>query len=234
MCNRQNNIVNRVEGKNYNSGHRTRLRQRYMKSGMNGLLDYELLELILTYAIPRKDVKPIAKTLCSCFGNINGVMRATPAELKKVNGIGDTSALLISLFKQVELAGCREKIERAGAVNSISDTFSFLKVYFECCRSEKSIILLYGRNGALVSTEAFNGNSTAVLSDISGVAELAMRAGAAKIITAHNHPEGKLEFSEEDIELCKKLNIALNILGIELYDCIIVGGSECCSWRGGY
>ena len=224
-----------IRGKeNHNAGHRARLRKRFMKSGEQGLLDYELIELILTYAIPRKDVKPVAKELCSRFGNINGVMRATSEELKTVAGIGDASALMLTLFKSVEMRNCREKLEKNGAINSINDTVAYLKIYFECCRSEKSLILLYGRSGELISVEAFNGSTTLVMSDIAGITELAMRSGAAKIIVAHNHPEGRLELSKEDIEFCKKLSIALNILKIELYDSIVVSGSDYCSWRNGY
>lgn len=82
------------------SGHRKRLRERFLKGGLAGFHDYEVVELLLTYAIPRRDVKPLAKLLIKRFGSLNNVFDAEPDELKSVNGVGENAAIVLGLVRQ--------------------------------------------------------------------------------------------------------------------------------------
>ena len=105
-------------------GHRERLRERFQKGGAEGFHDYELLELLLTYAIPKKDLKPLAKSLLSRFGSLTGVLDATQKELDAVKGIGPFSATLIQLVKELYGASLAEKMEGKDLLSQDRDSDS--------------------------------------------------------------------------------------------------------------
>ncbi|MBI5236959.1 MAG: RadC family protein [Deltaproteobacteria bacterium] len=100
------------------SGHRKRLRERFLKAGLAGFHDYEVVELLLTYAIPRRDVKPLAKLLIKRFGSLNGVFDAAPDELKSVNGVGENAAIVLSLVRQFTNAYLSEGPEEQSLVRT--------------------------------------------------------------------------------------------------------------------
>ncbi|HXU08991.1 MAG TPA: UPF0758 domain-containing protein, partial [Blastocatellia bacterium] len=108
--------------------HRKRLRERFLKAGAEGLHDYELLELLLTYAIPRLDVKPAAKALMKRFANLNGVLDATQEELEEIKGLGPSSAILIRLIKELFAAYLAERIEGKDVLSSPGAVQEFVRV----------------------------------------------------------------------------------------------------------
>ena len=113
---------------NPNSGHRQRLRQRYRKSGLKGFHDYEVVELLLTYAVPRRDVKPIAKHLLSKFGGIRGLLDATIEELEAEKGIGENAAILLALIKETAGVYLKERMVAADVISSPRDVLDYLDI----------------------------------------------------------------------------------------------------------
>ncbi|MEK7774199.1 MAG: hypothetical protein AAB307_07595, partial [Deltaproteobacteria bacterium] len=126
----------------YGTGHRKRLKERYLKAGIDGLHDYEMLEALLTYAIPRRDVKPPAKTLISRFKGLKGVLDAGPDELSGVDGIGENASMLIALVKEAGRAYLNEETACKDLIRSPQDAIDFMKPAF-AAESEEKLFAIY-------------------------------------------------------------------------------------------
>lgn len=205
-------------------GHRERLRERYLRAGIDGLNEHEVLELMLTYAIPRRDTKPIAKALIERFGSIDRVLKATAEELSAVDGMGPSSAVFLTLFDQVWHL-CAEQRSRKG-----SDLSSVTKVKEHCMgllsgyREELLYVLCLNPKLELIAAvKMASGTVNGVTVAPRQVAEEALRRGASGVVLAHNHPSGNPSPSREDIRFTTEVRRALEALSIPLYDHIVVG-----------
>jgi DNA repair protein RadC len=123
--------------KDLNAGHRKRLRDKFKRSGLSGFNDYEILELLLTFSIPLKDVKPIAKTLIAEFGSISEVLDAEISELKNIDGIGDISAVLLKLVKSIRTEYHADKLKSMESISASSDVYDFALEKLAGCKDEK-------------------------------------------------------------------------------------------------
>lgn len=217
----------------FTEGHRARLRRRYLRGGAESLLSYEVLELILMYAVPRKDVKPLAKTLIQHFGSFRNVLNAAPEELERVSGIGQSSAILISLFKPVCLMYLRETLEKTPAKLSGENLREYLCMLFDRSNREMCAVLLYDSAGKLITAKVWDGVESCVQLPMQDVVLYAISNKANMVVLAHNHPSGNLEFSANDINATEQLFSALNIFDVVLYDHILVCGNKLHSWRNG-
>ncbi len=119
-------------------GHRERLRERFRRSGSEGFHDYELLELLLTYAIPRRDVKPIAKDLIKRFGSFSGVLDASEKDLLYVNGMGPISATLIKIVKEMCWVYLGERMKNRDVLSSPQAVFDFVRMRLSVCPMKSS------------------------------------------------------------------------------------------------
>lgn len=185
-------------------GHRQRLRSRYAAGGIASLADYERVELLLTYFVPRIDVKPVAKSLLHKFGNIRGIIDAPVEELRAVKGIGESSALGISLLKNL------------------------ITLYHEnelVCFDAKLKIIPNG------SVRIFEGSVSSTSIDVRKIIETAIKHGAASIAVAHNHPSGDPTPSLEDIRLTMRLSEACKPIHLSLIEHVVVGKKACFSFR---
>ncbi len=127
--------------KNLNEGHRKRLRERFKKTGLVGLHDYEFIELLLTYAIPQKDVKPIAKKLIQQFNGSKGIFDASIEELTSVTGIGERAAILIKLLKEGATSYLKTRIQGKEVLSSPQDVFDFCHHAISGEKNEKFMVI---------------------------------------------------------------------------------------------
>jgi DNA repair protein RadC len=204
-------------------GHRKRLRERFLKGGSDALPDYELLELLLFSALPRRNTKPIAKALIDRFGSYAGVLRADPGELSEVPGVKDSA---MTILKAVRIAAerlAREEVQRKTVIGSWDKLIGYLRTAMLHERIEQFRILFLDTKNQLIADEAQQKgtvNHTPVYPR--EVVKRALELGASAIIMVHNHPSGDPTPSKADIEMTKEVRDAGRRLGIALHDHVII------------
>jgi len=205
-------------------GHRERLRKRLRESGEKGLLDYELLELLLTYAIPRRDVKPYAKNLIKKFGSLAGVLDADLRELEEVLQVGPISSTLIHLVKKLNEAYFAEKMMNRDALSSPQAVLEFARVKMAGLSHEAfMVIFLNTKNRVLGYNVVQEGTVDRAVIYPRRIVEEAIGRHAASVILVHNHPSGQSEPSPEDRELTRTIVEAARTIDLRVLDHIIVG-----------
>lgn len=209
-------------GENIHANHRRRIREKYIEHGLDVFADHEVLELILTFAIPRVDVNPAAHALLKHFGSLSAVLGASVGELCEVDGIGESAAVLISLFNPVYR---RAEISRADAPETVRGVVSagaLLGRYYIGLRDETVYAMaLDAHMHVLRIKQLFRGTFNTAQINVQKVLELAISTGAAAMIIAHNHPGGFALPSDEDLETTHKLEAALDAVGVSLIDHLI-------------
>jgi DNA repair protein RadC len=205
--------------------HRKRLRERFQKTGGEGLQDYELIELLLTYAIPRKDVKPIAKELIKRFGGISGVLDAGQKELEKVEGLGSISAILIRLVKELCSTYLAERIKHhKDVLSSPRLVVDFSRLKLAGLSNEVFMVIYLNVKNEVINYEILHeGTVDHVVIYPRRVIEAAISHHATGLILVHNHPSGNPEPSEEDKQLTRTIVEAARTLDIRVLDHIVVG-----------
>lgn len=205
-----------------NSGHRGRLRERFLKSGLDGFLDYEIIELLLTLGTPRKDCKQSAKESIEKFKNLTSVLDSTIEDLQQIKGIGPSNAFGIKLFQAISERYSKEKIESKDLLDSPQKIFEFLREKIGKEKKEHFVILYFDTKSNLIFDEISIGTLNASLVHPREVFSKAIINNASHIVVAHNHPSGDSTPSNEDINTTKRLIESGRILGITVIDHIIV------------
>ena len=209
------------------SGHRERLRDRYMQSGIEAFADHELLELLLTYAIPRRDVNAMAHELITRFGSLENVLKADPAALRQVTGIGDSAAIFLHLQHDLmqrillrRFSGRDGRIHLSTPLKSAQYTHELL-----CdAPTEKTVLLCLNAQRELICVGSIGDGTIAEASVYPRTAaELVLLQHAHSAILAHNHPSGNPLPSDADHLATKQVAAALGSLGVPLLDHLIVG-----------
>lgn len=212
-----------VKIKHRGTGHRKRLRDKFLKSGLDGFLDYEIIELLFTLGTPRKDCKQMAKTAIKKFGGLQGVLDASLDELQKIKGIGPYNAFGIKLFQAVSERYAQEKIPKKVTLDNPKAVANFLQKFIGREKREHFVMLsLDIRNNLTKISNISTGSLTASIVHPREVFKEAIKASAAQIIIAHNHPSENPQATPEDVALTRRLNEAAKIFGIEILDHIIV------------
>ncbi|MDO8955349.1 MAG: DNA repair protein RadC [Deltaproteobacteria bacterium] len=212
-------------------GHRKRLRERFRKNGTEGMHDYEVLELLLTYAIPRKDVKPIAKDLLKRFGSLSGVLDAGQKELEEVANIGPISSTLIRLVKETCGIYLAKKMRNKDVLSSPQAVLDFARVKLAGLPHEAfMVIFLNAKNKVLDYKVLQEGTVDRAVIYPRRMVEEALAHHAAGIILVHNHPSGDSEPSPEDKQLTRSLTEAARTIDLRVLDHIIVGKEGYCSF----
>jgi len=210
--------------KNPYQGHRNRLRERFQKTGLEGFHDYEFIELLLTYAIPRKDVKPIAKELIHRFDGIKGIFDASLEELSSLNGIGERTAILIKLLKEGTTLYLKTQIKNKEVLRSPQEVFNFCQYALSGERNEKFAVIYLTTKNEVIDVEVLEEgtvNRTAVYPR--KVIEGALRHNASALIFVHNHPSGDPTPSPTDKKLTEDLEKAASAVDIIVHDHLIIG-----------
>lgn len=213
-------------------GHRDRLKSRFMEHGLDSFNELNALELLLFYAIPRKDTNVMAHELIDRFGSLSGVFDASLRELTEVPGIGENAALLIKLVPQMMKKCQLSRVNDIRVFRSSADLGRFLVPRFMDERDEVALLLCLDSRKSLICCEILNrGVVNAVDITVRRMVELALKNKAASLVLAHNHPEGIAFPSREDEIFTRKAGEALRLMGIELLDHIIVVGDRYSSMR---
>jgi DNA repair protein RadC len=206
------------------AGHRGRLRERFIKSGLEGFHDYEAVELLLTYAIPRRDVKPLAKILIQRFKGLRGVFDATLEELSTVKGVGENAAVLIKLLKEAAGAYLKEGVMKKDVVRSAKDVVDYLNLTLSGEKVEKFLALYLNSKNEILGVETLHeGSIDRTFVYPRKAIENAFKHNARSVIFVHNHPSGDPTPSEVDRKLTKELEAAASALDIIVHDHIIIG-----------
>lgn len=209
------------------SGHRKRLRERFVNEGLANFPEHTALELLLTYAIPRRDVNELAHDLIDRFGSISGVMDAPIDQLTKVPGIGHDTAVLLNLIPQL---GSRYMISRTNHSNIISSTDAagkfLLPRFFGETEEVVYVVAMDGKGKVLDCRMLFRGSVNSAAISIRKVVEMAISTGCSSMILAHNHTSGVAVPSQEDRDTTNLVRTALATIGVALADHIIVADGE--------
>ena len=212
--------------------HRSRLRERFRKTEGHGLHEYELLELLLTYAIPRIDVKPIAKGLLKRFGGLSGVLDASQGEIEGISGLGTISATLIRLVKAICISYSAERMRNKDCLSSPESVLEFSRLKLTGLPNEALMAIYVNVKNQVIDYEMLSeGTVDNVVIYPRRIIEGSLRYHASGIIIVHNHPSGNPEPSEEDRLLTNSLSEILRTLDIRLLDHIIVGRDGHFSFR---
>lgn len=211
--------------------HRKRLRERFRKNGTEGMHDYEILELLLTYAVPRKDIKPRAKELIKRFGSLAGVLDAGQKELEEVADIGPVSSTLIRVVKETCGVYLADKMKNKDVLSSPQAVLDFARVKLAGLPHEAfMIIFLNTKNKVLDYKVLQEGTVDRAVIYPRRMIEEALARHAAAIILVHNHPSGDAGPSPEDKQLTRSLVEAARTIDLRILDHIIVGKEGYCSF----
>ncbi|MDO4495569.1 MAG: DNA repair protein RadC [Clostridiaceae bacterium] len=216
-----------MSGNNIHQNHRARIRETFRKAGVEGMPDHSLLELLLFYSIPRKDTNELAHRLIETFGSLRGVFDAPYERLLEVEGMGESSALLISMIPGI----CRRYAESSQARRiNLSEPEAAaeyaVKKYLGCRKEVFYMLCLDALGNLLNCCKLSEGTPGSVLVDKRAMLETAFRNNADKVIFMHNHPNGIAAPSKEDLTVTSELAGLLAGVGIRLADHIIVAGNE--------
>lgn len=213
-------------------GHRKRIKEKYKASGLSGWLDYEILEFALSYAIPRRDTKAIAKELLSKFKTINGVLDADIKELKKVEGVSEHTALFLCFLKDIAIRYLEKGLYKKDLLSSPDAVYDYLKASLKGAHDEEfKTIFLNNRNRLLAIETMQTGTVNKSVIYPRKIVERALSNHAANVIIAHNHPGESLNPSEDDCKVTKIIRDALKTVDIILLDHIIIGGDGYFSFK---
>ena len=212
-------------------GHRNRVRERYLNTGLDAFQDYEALELLLFYAIPRKDTKSTAKNLISRFGSLPAVLDATLEERTEA-GLSPNAAILLKLVPDMNRYYAVKTDGAGQKVHSTSDAGRILCAMFRHEQTESVRLLCLNAGGKVLKLALLNeGDINAVHFSVRKIVETALSAKAVSVILAHNHPGGTLIPSREDLDATNSAKAALSTVGIQLLDHLIISGDSYCSLR---
>jgi DNA repair protein RadC len=214
-------------------GHRERLKQRFREAGGDALPDYELLELALFRAVPRRDVKPLAKALIKRFGSFAEVLGAPPERLREVKGVGEAVAFDLSLFAAAARRMARGAVARREALGSWAAVIEYCRAAMAFAEREEFRVLFLDKKNALIADE-IQGRGTIDHVPVYSreILRRALELGAAAIVLVHNHPSGDPTPSASDVKMTREIVALAQAMGVAVHDHIIVGRSGHASLKG--
>lgn len=212
-------------------GHRARLRERYAQEGLDSFNDINTLELLLFYAIPRKDTNELAHSLLRKFGSLAGVFDASYDDLCAVEGMTGSAAILLRLMNELHRKYLISR-NQAGVIHSLQEAQEYLVPFFYGRRDEMVYLLCMDAKGKILDCRMlFEGSTNAAAISIRKIVEVALASNATSVIMAHNHPSNLALPSAEDKLATQRLDAALSSLDIVLLDHIIVVEDDYISMR---
>lgn len=214
-------------------GHRERLRDRFRNAGADALSDYELLEMALFTAQPRRDMKPLAKLLIKRFGSFAEVVHAPEARLREVDGVGDVSINLIKLIAAASSRIAKAQVPQRTLLSSWASVIDYCRITMAFADKEQFRILFLDKRNQLIGDEV---QQTGTVDHTPvyprEVIKRALELSATAIILVHNHPSGDPTPSQADIQMTKAIIDIAAPLGISVHDHIIVGKNGHASLKG--
>ncbi|PKQ00659.1 MAG: hypothetical protein CVT74_02910 [Alphaproteobacteria bacterium HGW-Alphaproteobacteria-13] len=215
----------------HHAGHRARLRERLLEEP-GSLADYELVEYLLTLAIPRRDTKPLAKALLHEFGSFAQLVSADPQSLRRVAGMGDSAVAALKIVQAANLHMLKGEFRDKPLLSSWDALLDWLRADMGPIDVERVRVLYLNARNMLIRDElASEGSIDQSAIYVREVIRRALELGASALILVHNHPSGSPEPSRQDIAVTREIAEAAAKLGIALHDHIIIGGSDHRSFR---
>jgi len=217
---------------NGTDGHRERLRARFLKSGADTLPDYELLELTLFAALPRRDTKPLAKALLARFGSFAEVIAAPRARLLEIQGVGEGVANHLKIVEAAAQRLAKTRVIGRAALSSWSALLDYCTAAMARSQNEEFRVLFLDRKNVLIADEVQNRGTvdhTPVYPR--EIVKRALELGASSIILVHNHPSGDPTPSKADIAMTREITAAARALAIAVHDHLVIGRSGHASFK---
>lgn len=212
--------------------HRRRLRNRFMQGGAGAMPDYELLELILFRAIPRRDVKPLARALLDRFGDFNRVISAPVTLMREVSGVGEAVIVELKVVEASAQRLSRARVLKQHVVSSWDALLDYCHTTMAHLQTEQFRVLYLDRKNILIADEEqARGTVDHVPVYPREVAKRALELNASALILVHNHPSGDPSPSRADVDMTQQVVAACDALGLALYDHLIIGKSRELSFR---
>ncbi|MBW1696855.1 MAG: DNA repair protein RadC [Deltaproteobacteria bacterium] len=209
---------------NKNEGHRQRLRDKFTAYGLSGFHDYEVIELLLTLATPRKDCKAAAKAALKRFKTLQAVLEASSGDLCRINGIGPKNVFGIKLIKAVAERYLEKKLIHKDPINNSKELFDYLYLRIgERSRECFLVLFLDAKNRVIASEILFEGTLTTSSVYPREVIRAAIEHRAAALIFAHNHPSGDPAPSKEDMAVTRQLAHACKVMDITVHEHLVIG-----------
>lgn len=214
------------------SGHRKRLRKRFLLADHVGFQDYELLELFLTYALPRRDVKPLAKNLLARFHDLSGVFDASVEELTESEGIGENAAVLLKLTRSLSVRYLQNSIQTLPFMNHVQNFYDYARLRLGDQSDEVMLVFFLNAANILIKEEVLGiGTIDQVNIFPNKIAKQALLCNAKAIVLCHNHPSGVVTPSLDDTQTTFLIKRALKNFDIVLLDHLIVSKYGYYSYR---
>ena len=216
----------------YMRDHRQRLRRRFVEGGAQAMPDYELLELVLFRALPRQDVKPLARRLIDAFGDFNRVLSANIKELQAIDGVGEAVAVELKIIEAAAQRLSRAKVMQRHVVSSWDALLDYCHTTMAHRSTEQfRILFLNTKNVIIADEEQGKGTIDHVPVYPREVVKRALELNAAALILVHNHPSGDPTPSQADIQMTHQIDAAAKALGLTVHDHLIIGKSCELSFR---
>lgn len=213
-------------------GHRERLRQRYIDASLDAFADHEVIELLLTYSIPRRDVNELAHRVLDTFGSFSAVADASVDELCTIKGISQNSAVLLSLISRLSKRYELDRIREKQFLNSTGAVFKYGQSLYHGIKYECMYLLCLDSKCKLLRTvELAKGTIDSVTVYPRLVVEKCLSAQAHSVILMHNHPSGDPTPSRQDVEMTRDIVKALNTIDVRVYDHVIISPEHCFSFN---
>jgi DNA repair protein RadC len=207
-------------------GHRGRLRQKFLKAGLDGFLDYEIIELLLTLGTPRRDCKEQAKEALREFKTLGGVLEASPHDLQRIRGIGPHNVFGLRFVQEVSRRFLREKMMSRAFCRSSREVFDYLYHSLRDLKKEKfKVLFLDAKNQILEEKTLFEGTVDSSAVYPREIIRDALRYEASSLVFVHNHPSGDPEPSLCDKEITKDLVFAARVMQLKVLDHIVIGNN---------
>jgi DNA repair protein RadC len=220
------------EEKPHHVGHRQRLKSKFLQTSPRGFDDYELLELALFQAIPRRDVKPLAKNLLSKFPDFNQLINADKEKIMAVNGSTESVYLQLRIVREMLNRIFTERVYNKNVISSWSPLLEYLKFNMGCLKLEQFRVLFLNKKNVLIADEVMATGTidqTPVYPREIVKKSLFHEAGA--LILVHNHPSGNPKPSNADIDLTTQIINACKTVNVTVHDHVIIGGNEYYSFK---
>lgn len=218
----------RKQGKaSIHAGHRARLRERFLQEGIGSFSEHEVLELLLMYAIPQRDVNPLAHALLDTFGSLSAVLEADVSELMRVSGVGLNTASLITLMPQLMGYYHRSAMGDRPVIHNLAAARQYAGALFIGAHEERVYMICLDQNGRVLHPALLHkGTIDEVKLYPREVVETAIRYHAHAVLLAHNHPSGRAEPSMEDYQTTRRVIDALGVISVRVVDHLIFAGED--------
>ncbi|MET1754594.1 DNA repair protein RadC [Novosphingobium sp. RD2P27] len=206
------------------SGHRGRLRQRLLEGGDEALGDHEVIELLLMQAVPRRDMKPLARTLLDRFGSLAGVLTADARTLAAHPGMGEATAAALKVVTLAARRLARQRVREAPVIGSWQSLIDYLTIDMaHLTRERVRVLYLNARNMLILDEHVGDGSIDEAAIHPREVIRRALDLGATALILVHNHPSGNAQPSRADIEITNRIAEVGRLLGVTVHDHIVIG-----------